>query len=222
MRNSTFPVSLLDTGAFPARSPKPRPVLAISNVLALAQAGDHEAFAQLYALHQKRVFTICLRMMRNVSAAEDLTQEAFLQLHRKIAMFRGESAFTTWLHRLTVNVVLMHMRKKSFSLVSLDQLMDESSDERPTRAFGKVDTNLAGVVDRVAIQRAIDTLPDGYRNVFVLYDMEGFDHNEIAEMFHCSRGNTKSQLHKARRALRNVLSSRAPEVVSPLQSLRSA
>jgi len=148
-------------------------------------------------------------MIRNVPEAEDLTQEAFLQLHRKIAMFRGDSAFTTWLHRLTVNVVLMHMRKKSFSLVSLDQLMDESSDERPARAFGKVDASLAGVVDRVAIQRAVADLPVGYRNVFVLYDVEGFEHNEIASMFNCSLGNTKSQLHKARRALRGVLSARA-------------
>lgn len=208
MHVANFPISLLDPGlrAPAARPPTSVAALAAANVLALAQAGDRDAFSQLYLMHRKRVFTICLRMMKNAPEAEDLTQEAFLQLYRKISLFRGDSAFTTWLHRLTTNVVLMHLRKKSLTLVSLDQQADEPSEERPVRSFGKVDPSLAGAIDRLAIQRAIATLPVGYRNVFLLYDVEGFNHSEIAAMSHCSRGNTKSQLHKARRALRGVLS----------------
>jgi RNA polymerase sigma-70 factor (ECF subfamily) len=83
-----------------------------SEIIALVQAGDHLAFAQLYSLHKRRIYSLCLRMVGNVAEAEDLTQESFLQLHRKISTFRGDSAFSTWLHRLAINVVLMHLRKK--------------------------------------------------------------------------------------------------------------
>ena len=107
--------------------------------LALAQAGDHAAFAQLYSLHKRRVYSLCLRMLSNVAEAEDLTQEAFLQLHRKIATFRGDSAFSTWLHRLTINVVLMHLRRKGLNLISLDEALDPSPDHGPARSFGAPD-----------------------------------------------------------------------------------
>jgi RNA polymerase sigma-70 factor (ECF subfamily) len=175
------------------------------DVLARAQAGDHYAFAQLYALHKRRIYSLCLRMVSNVAEAEDLTQEAFLQLHRKIATFRGDSAFSTWLHRLAINVVLMHLRKKGLSLISLDEAMEPTPEEGPGRSFGAPDLSLAGSIDRLALERAISDLPAGYRLIFVLHDIEGYEHNEIAGMLDCSIGNSKSQLHKARLKLRDAM-----------------
>lgn len=176
-----------------------------ADVLTRAQGGDHHAFAQLYTLHKRRIYSLCLRMVSNVAEAEDLTQEAFLQLHRKIATFRGDSAFSTWLHRLAINVVLMHLRRKGLSLISLDEAMDPAPDEGPGRSFGAPDLALVGSIDRLALQRAIDDLPAGYRLIFVLHDIEGYEHNEIAAMLDCSIGNSKSQLHKARLKLRDAL-----------------
>jgi RNA polymerase sigma-70 factor (ECF subfamily) len=176
-----------------------------SDVLARAQAGDHYAFAQLYALHKRRIYSLCLRMVGNVAEAEDLTQEAFLQLHRKIATFRGDSAFSTWLHRLAINVVLMHLRKKGLSLISLDEAMEPTPEEGPGRSFGAPDLSLTGSIDRLALERAISDLPAGYRLIFVLHDIEGYEHNEIAGMLDCSIGNSKSQLHKARLKLRDAM-----------------
>jgi len=182
----------------PARS-------ADADVLARAQEGDHHAFAQLYSLHKRRIYSLCLRMVNNVAEAEDLTQEAFLQLHRKISTFRGDSAFSTWLHRLAVNVVLMHLRKKGLSLTSLDEAMEPTHDEGPGRSFGAPDLSLTGSIDRLALERAVADLPAGYRLIFVLHDIEGYEHNEIATMLDCSIGNSKSQLHKARLKLRDAL-----------------
>jgi RNA polymerase sigma-70 factor (ECF subfamily) len=150
-------------------------------------------------------------MVGNIAEAEDLTQEAFLQLHRKIATFRGDSAFSTWLHRLAINVVLMHLRKKGLSLTSLDEAMDPAAEDRPGRDFGARDLLLAGAIDRMTLGRAIGDLPAGYRLVFVLHDIEGYEHNEIAQMLDCSIGNSKSQLHKARLKLRNALRSSSPQ-----------
>ena len=174
-------------------------------ILARAQGGDHQAFAQLYSMHKKHVYSLCLHMIGNVAEAEDLTQEAFLQFHRKIGTFRGESALSTWLHRLTVNVVLMHLRKKGLQTNSLDEMMEPDSDQRPGRSFGARDPVLSGAIDRLTLQRAISDLPPGFRLIFVLHDMDGFEHNEIATMLDCSIGNSKSQLHKARLKLRESL-----------------
>ena len=176
-----------------------------AEALAQAQTGDHQAFAQLYSLHKRRIYSLCLRMVGNVAEAEDLTQEAFLQLHRKIATFRGDSAFSTWLHRLAINVVLMRLRRKGLSLISLDEAMEPAPEERPGRSFGAPDLNLTGSIDRLALERAIANLPAGYRLIFVLHDIEGYEHNEIATMLDCSIGNSKSQLHKARLKLRDAL-----------------
>jgi RNA polymerase sigma-70 factor (ECF subfamily) len=140
-------------------------------------------------------------MTGNTAEAEDLAQEAFLQLFRKISTFRGESAFSTWLHRLAVNVVLMRLRKKGLQQISLDEV-DTSQDEPVKRDYGDDDRRLTGSVDRIGLQRAIADLPPGYRAVFVLHDVEGYEHNEIAEIMSCSVGNSKSQLHKARMKLR--------------------
>jgi len=175
-----------------------------TQLVARAQQGDEQAFAALYEMHKRRVYSLCLRMTGNTAEAEDLVQEAFLQLFRKVSTFRGESAFSTWLHRLAVNVVLMHLRKKGLQQVSLDEV-DSSQDEPVKRDYGANDRRLTGSVDRISLARAIDELPPGYRTVFVLHDIEGYEHNEIAEIMDCSVGNSKSQLHKARMKLRDWL-----------------
>jgi RNA polymerase sigma-70 factor, ECF subfamily len=175
-----------------------------------AKQGDAEAFEFLYGLHKRRVYSLCLRMTSNAAEAEDLTQEAFLQLFRKIGTFRGESAFSTWLHRMAVNVVLMQLRKKSLPVVPLEDTL-ETEEESPKKEPGAPDLRLAGAVDRLQLQRAIDHLPPGYRTIFVLHDVEGFEHNEIADMVGCSIGNSKSQLHKARLKLRDFLKVRRAE-----------
>jgi RNA polymerase sigma-70 factor (ECF subfamily) len=170
-----------------------------------AKGGDAESFEALYGLHKRRVYSLCLRMTGNTAEAEDLTQEAFLQLYRKIATFRGESAFSTWLHRLSVNVVLMHLRRKGLPEVSLEESTEAAQEDGPKRDIGAKDQVLVGSIDRVNLERAIEHLPPGYRTIFVLHDMEGYEHNEIAEMMGCSIGNSKSQLHKARMKLRDLL-----------------
>lgn len=177
-----------------------------AEAIRLAQQGDAGAFERLYQLHNRRVYSLCLRMVSNTAEAEDLTQEAFLQLFRKIATFRGESAFSTWLHRLSVNVVLMKLRRKSGSETSLEQVTEPDEESgSPRRDFGGPDIRLSGSIDRVNLQRAVDQLPPGYKAVFVLHDVQGYEHNEIAEIMGCSIGNSKSQLHKARMRLRGLL-----------------
>jgi RNA polymerase sigma-70 factor (ECF subfamily) len=175
-----------------------------TQLIARAQQGDEEAFAALFEAHKRRVYSLCLRMTGNTAEAEDLSQEVFMQLFRKIATFRGESAFSTWLHRLAVNVVLMHLRKKGLQQISLDEV-DTSQDEPVKRDYGDDDRRLIGSVDRISLSAAIESLPPGYKTVFVLHDIEGYEHNEIADIMNCSVGNSKSQLHKARMKLREVL-----------------
>jgi RNA polymerase sigma-70 factor, ECF subfamily len=170
-----------------------------------AKQGDGPSFEFLYKLHKGRVYSLCLRMLSKVELAEDLTQESFLLLYRKIATFRGDSSFSTWLHRLTVNVVLMHIRKRGLPEVSLDETLEPNEEGGAQKDIGTYDHILAGSIDRVILKRAIESLPPGYRIIFVLHDVEGYDHGEIAEMLQCSSGNSKSQLHKARTKLRNLL-----------------
>jgi len=166
-----------------------------------ASQGEMAAFEELYQRHNRRVYSLCLRMTQNVSEAEDLAQEVFIQLFRKLGSFRGESAFTTWLHRLTVNQVLMHFRKRS---VKLEQTTEEG--ETPIQiVVGTGNPNQMPVVDRIALDKAIAQLPPGYRKVFVLHDVEGHEHEEIARMLGRSVGTSKSQLHKARMKLRMLL-----------------
>lgn len=179
-----------------------------SEAIRLAQGGDGAAFERLYRLHSRRVYSLCLRMIGNTAEAEDLTQEAFLQLFRKIKTFRGESAFSTWLHRLAVNIVLMRLRKRTVSQTSLEQ--GSEHEESAPKEIGARDLVLAGVIDRTCLENAIARLPEGYRTVFVLHDVEGFEHHEIAEQLRCSIGNSKSQLHKARMRLRQLLTHPEP------------
>ena len=176
-----------------------------AEVIRKAQAGDAQCFEALYMHHKRRVFSLCLRMTNNYAQAEDFTQEAFLQLYRKIASFRGESAFSTWLHRLSVNIILMHWRKKGLPEVSLEETLDPQSEDGPRKDIGKRDDSLHGSIDRMTLENAISSLAPGYRIIFILHDVEGYEHNEIAEMLGCSIGNSKSQLHKARMKLRTLL-----------------
>ncbi len=177
-----------------------------AEAIRLAQKGDAGAFEHIYRLHCRRVYSLCLRMVGKPAEAEDLTQEAFLQLFRKIATFRGESAFSTWLHRLSVNVVLMKLRKKSLPETSLEEMTEPDEETgAPGREIGAADPLLTGSIDRVNLQRCIEQLPPGYKQVFVLHDIQGYEHNEIADMMDCSIGNSKSQLHKARMRLRELL-----------------
>ena len=176
-----------------------------SEAIERAKQGDETAFKVLYDLHKRRVYSLCLRMTQNTASAEDLTQEAFLQLFRKIATFRGESAFSTWLHRMAVNVVLMQLRKKNLPIVPIDETTEGDEEGTVKKEPGAPDDRLTGAIDRLRLQRAVDELPPGYRTIFVLHDVEGYEHNEIAEMVGCSIGNSKSQLHKARLKLRELL-----------------
>ena len=170
-----------------------------------AGIGDMAAFEEIYKRHHRRVYSICLRMLQNASEAEDLTQDVFIQLYRKIGSFRGDSAFTTWLHRMTVNQVLMHFRKRT---VKYEKVTDEG--ETPDQIVtGTVNPMKMQIVDKIAIENAIGQLPDGYKNVFVLHDVEGFEHEEVARILGCSVGTSKSQLHKARLKLQKLLKKKA-------------
>ena len=171
-----------------------------------AAGGDLSSFETLYDRHNRRVYSLCLRMTANTAEAEDLAQEVFIQLFRKIGSFRGESAFTTWLHRLTVNQVLMHFRKRG---VRMEQTTDDG--ETPLQIVaGTENPQAMPVVDRIALDKAVEQLPPGYRTVFVLHDVQGHEHEEIARMLGCSVGTSKSQLHKARMKLRGLLRQQNP------------
>src|SRR5688572_1724614 len=167
----------------------------------LAAGGDVEAFERIYHRHHQRVYALCLRMVRNVSQAEDLTQEVFVQLHRKLHTFRGDASISTWLYRLTVNQVLMHLRKP---IVKSERTTDDGST--PTQiAKGTECPDRMAVLDRIALNEAIALLAPGYRMVLILHDVEGYEHGEISKMLGCAVGTSKSQLHKARLKLRALL-----------------
>ena len=169
-----------------------------------AADGNVAAFEMLYSRYHRRTYSLCLRMMNSATEAEDLTQEVFIQLFRKIGSFRGDSAFTTWLHRLTVNQCLMHFRKRS---VKLEKTTEEG--ETPVQIVnGTGNPNSMPIMDRIALDNALTQLPPGYRTVFVLHDVEGHEHEEIAKMLGVAVGTSKSQLHKARMKLRKILRAR--------------
>jgi RNA polymerase sigma-70 factor, ECF subfamily len=181
-----------------------------ADVIRLAQHGDALAFERIYRTHSRKVYTLCLRMVGDRTDAEDLTQDVFLQLFRKIHQFRGESAFSTWLHRMSVNIVLMRFRKTPRPEESLDAITNpEQEPGAPSREFGGPDLRLNGAVDRITLQAAINELPRGYKTMFILHDVQGYNHDEIAEIFGCTAGNSKSQVHKARARLRELLQRKA-------------
>lgn len=186
------------------KSPKPDSA-SLSETIRLAQQGDAAAFELIYRLHCGRVYALCLRMLRDPVEAEDLVQDVFLQLFRKIHTFRGESAFSSWLHRLTANLVLMRLRRKRPMSTSLDEVKSDEEDNGCRDEIGGPDLHLSGLFDRLNLQAAIDQLPMGFKAMFILHDVHGYEHSEIAKIFRCSVGNSKSQLHKARKRLRKLL-----------------
>ena len=172
-----------------------------------AQSGDGDAFASLYETHWQKVYAICFRITRERAEAEDCAQEAFLQSFLRLSTFRGESALSTWLYRLTVNVVLMRLRGKHAKLVPLEPnaAHEPGGDTSLLNLFPVEDLGLLGAVDRIALNRALRKLPRGYRKIFLMHDVEGMAHSEIARRLGCSIGNSKSQLHQARLRLRRLL-----------------
>jgi RNA polymerase sigma-70 factor (ECF subfamily) len=176
-----------------------------AEIIAQLQEGDTTRFYDLYQAHCRRIFSLCFRMIRDRELAEDLTQETFLIVFRRIGTFRGESAFSTWLHRLAVNVVFMHLRQQKSRITEVPYEEINPEDQSPMETRGEIDRVLSSADNRIVLERAIDQLPPGYRLVFVLHDIEGYEHREIAELLGCSLGNTKSQLHKARLKLRRLL-----------------
>ena len=181
-------------------------------LIARAQQGEEAAFEALFHGHKQHVYFLCLRMIKNRADAEQLTQDVFLQVFRKIHTFRGDSAFSTWLHRLSINTVLMRLRRKTVSETPLEGTHHGEEFDEPRREFGALDPSLMSSVDRMNLERAISKLSPGYRQVFELHDVQGYDHNEISAMLGMSIGNSKSQLHKARARLRRLLHETDQEV----------
>jgi RNA polymerase sigma-70 factor (ECF subfamily) len=137
-----------------------------------------------------------------------LTQDTFLQVYRKLESFRFESAFSTWIHRIAVNMVLMHLRQNralTHEVAFETSIADDGESTFTYESIGRSDERLEHILDRVALEDAISRLPEGYRVIFLLHDVEGYEHHEIAELLGCSIGNTKSQLHKARLKIRRYL-----------------
>jgi RNA polymerase sigma-70 factor (ECF subfamily) len=162
---------------------------------------DQQGFDELYQKHRRLVYSICIRMTQDVSESEDLTQDVFIHLFRTIGSFRGESAFTTWLHRLTVNVVLMHFRKRR---VRPEKTTEDG--EVPVQITASSRNPERGrILDRILLSEVIAKLPEGYREAIILHDLEGLAHKEIAELKGRSEGTSKSQLHKGRAMLRALI-----------------
>lgn len=169
--------------------------------------GDGEAFGLLYRKYRNRIHALCLRMVKDPFIAEDVLQESFLCAFRRINTFRGDSLFSTWLHRIAVNAVLMHFRRcKTTPTENVDaELVYDEGEPLEGERFHVEDRRLMHAVERIELEEAINSLPPGYRIMFVLHDIEGFEHSEIAAILGCTPGNTKSQLFKARRRLRELL-----------------
>jgi len=181
-----------------------------AEALRQAQQGDADAFEFLYRRHSPRVYALCLRMVKNPAHAEDLTQDTFLAVFRGIREFRGQSAFSTWLHRVTRNTVLMGFRKRRLQETSLDEIIDPESDSARSRAeFGVTDARLEGTADRMLLRSAVRRLSHGFRATLLLHDLHGYEHSEVAAILGCATGTSKSQLHKARLRVRQMLAKSA-------------
>ena len=203
MATCTTPMNLSAGSGIPLRAER-QPDDSEGTIVQSAQRGDEQALAALYQLHNKLVYSVCLRMTKDVAAAEDMTQEAFIQVFRNLNSFRGGSAFSTWVYRVAVNTVLMKSRRKIPTVVSLDEPISRNSSSLK-REVEKEDLNLRGTIDRIALRHAIEELPKGCRQIFELHEVEGYGHREIAKQLQCSIGNSKSQLHKAKKTMRKLL-----------------
>jgi RNA polymerase sigma-70 factor (ECF subfamily) len=174
------------------------PVREPGELVRRAREGDARAFEQLYRENLGRVYALCLRMVRDRTRAEELTQEAFVRAWEKLNSFRGDAAFSTWLHRLTVNLVLTDQRSRTRRNDRVTFADESGLPDTPARNEAPR--------ERMDLEQAIAALPEGARSVFVLYEIEGYRHEEIAEMMGIASGTTKAQLHRARRLLREALS----------------
>jgi RNA polymerase sigma-70 factor, ECF subfamily len=176
-----------------------------------ARNGDVAGYESLYHLHRSRVYSLCLRFTGNASDAEDLAQEVFLQMYRKISTFRGDAKFGSWLHRVAVNLALMRFRRRRLREVSLNipQTLNPDPLQSPLRhQFG----TSSFLVERVALGRALGSLSKARRSVVLLHDINGFTHGEVAQRLGVAAGTSKSQLHKAHVELRGILGHRgAPQ-----------
>jgi RNA polymerase sigma-70 factor, ECF subfamily len=170
-----------------------------------AAAGDMQAFEELFRLHRRLVYGLSLRMTQDVSEAEDITQEVFVLLLRKVGGYRGEANFTTWLHRLTVNQVLMRFRRTK---ARREDALEDEEGQPSHESRSAAPPRSTQLIDRITLEGAIAQLPPGYRAAFILHDIEGYDHEEVARLLGCAVGTSKSQLHKARTKLRKILTSR--------------
>src|SRR6201997_2320330 len=216
-------------GSLPVKTSKAEtqsqaPDMPEAEAIRLAQQGDERGFERIYRLHSQRVYALCLRMMRgNAAEAEDLTQESFMQLFRKIGTFRGEAAFSTWLHRLAFNIVLMRLRRRTYQVLSLDEMLEPGEKTAGLEKYvASCDLRLCGTIDRMDLERALEQLPPDYKAVFILHDVQGYEHNEIAAIRGCSLGNSKSQLHKARARLRELLHAAVREKDDPISDSMEA
>jgi RNA polymerase sigma-70 factor (ECF subfamily) len=171
-----------------------------------AQRGERESLTWIYNTYHRRIYNLCYRMIHDGADAEDLTHDVFVQVFRRVETFRGDSAFATWLHRLAVNIVLMELRSRKSKRNQLTPIETKKEDEEESyEQFGFEDGRLRASLDRVMLEGALRDLPPGYRLVFLLHDVHGYEHQEIAEILCCSVGNCKSQLHKARMKLRRLM-----------------
>ncbi len=168
------------------------------NVIRRAQQGDPEAFALLFHAYQGRIYSICMRMTNSAAVAEELTQDAFLQMFRKLSTFRENSALSTWLYRLAVNTVLMHFRKQRPKVLSYEQCY---LDTLPRTSGGYCSHDM-DFVDHLALMQAIRELPVKYRTILLLHEVAGYGHEEIATLLGCSVASSKARLHKAKRKIR--------------------
>jgi len=175
------------------------PDLSGSDLVGRAAAGDVEAFEELYRVNVGRVYALCLRMAGDPTLAEELAQEAFVRAWQKLGSFRGASAFSTWLHRVTVNVVLGHRRSTARRETRVSAVGDNLPRDVAVRE--------ARTAESIDLERAISSLPDGARTVFILHDVEGFRHREISSLMGIAVGTSKAQLHRARKLLRKALTS---------------
>ena len=176
--------------------------------LALAErcrTGDFEAFEALYREHSARLFGLTVRMMGNRTDAEDMLQEIFMTAHRKLKSYRGDARLSTWLFRLATNLCLDHLRSKAARMTQATSSLDDDNAMEPASPSpGPV----VGTVQAIDLERAVARLPQGCRAAFLLHDVEGFEHREVASMLGISEGTSKSQVHKARLKLRRLLAER--------------
>ena len=177
----------------------------LMEAIQLAHHGDTAAFELIYRLYRRRVYGICLRMVRDPVKAEDLVQESFVLVLRKIHTFRGEAGFSTWLYRLTTNVVLMSFRQQGPRFASIEDVTTAMNEDATDQIASTPDERVSDPIDRISLESAIEVLPPKCKAAFILHDVEGYQHREIAKILRCSVGNSKAQLHRARKRLRALL-----------------